>query len=104
VLTGLVTAFSGGALGDGRMADIGPSAGAVTVAAMLSMGLGGLVGALVTTFLHRRTTEPEEEPATASDVEETVEVPLARTPAASEPAPDVKDDVEDTVEVHLHDD
>lgn len=115
LLTGLVTVFAGGALGDGRMADLGPSAGAVTAAAMLSMGLGGLLGALVMTFLHRRTTAPEAEAeaeaVSDSDTEETIEVPLARTTLAPSPRPsqmptevpaDEPSDVEDTVEVHLH--
>lgn len=100
LLTGLLTVVAGGALGDGRMADLGPSAGAVTAAAMLAMGLGGLLGALVMTFLQRRTAGPEEAGVTPDDVEETVEVPLVRTAARTEEA----SDVEDTVEVHLHDD
>ena len=54
VLTGILTSFAGGALGDGRMADLGASTGEVLVASMLSMGIGGLLGALVTTYLQRR--------------------------------------------------
>lgn len=65
--TGIVTGFAGGALGSGRMADIGASTGAVLVAATLSMGLGGLVGALLTTLLQRRAgQELEEAPISAT--------------------------------------
>ena len=101
VLTGILTSFAGGALGDGRMADLGASTGEVLVASMLAMGTGGLIGALVMTYLQRRG------PAAEGDVTEaTVEVPLART-SVRRPLPrvhqvrEVPDDQEDTVEVRL---
>jgi hypothetical protein len=101
VLTGILTSFAGGALGDGRMADLGASTGEVLVASMLAMGTGGLLGALVTTCLQRRGPAVEDD-----DTEATVEVPLARTPAPRpkprvHDVPAVPDDQEDTVEVRL---
>ena len=101
VLTGILTSFAGGALGDGRMADLGASTGEVLVASMLAMGTGGLIGALVTTYLQRRGPV-----ADSDDTEATVEVPLARTSARRPPPPvhqvrEVPDDQEDTVEVRL---
>jgi hypothetical protein len=101
VVTGILTSFAGGALGDGRMADLGASTGVVLVASMLAMGTGGLIGALVTTYLQRR-----EPVADGDDTEATVEVPLARTSARRTPprvheVREVPDDQEDTVEVRL---
>lgn len=101
VLTGILTSFAGGALGDGRMADLGASTGEVLVASMLAMGTGGLIGALVTTYLQRRGPV-----ADSDDTEATVEVPLARS-SARRPLPrvhqvrEVPDDQEDTIEVRL---
>ncbi|MCW2757878.1 MAG: hypothetical protein JWO46_1624, partial [Nocardioidaceae bacterium] len=54
IVTGLVGGLAGGALGTGRMADIGPSVGALVVAATMAMGVGGLLGALVATAFQRR--------------------------------------------------
>ncbi len=104
VLTGILTSFAGGALGDGRMADLGASTGEVLVASMLAMGTGGLLGALATTCLQRRG------PA--------VEATTPRQPWRSRwPGPphrarcrrvhdvrEVPDDQEDTVEVRLTED
>ena len=101
VLTGILTSFAGGALGDGRMADLGASTGEVLVASMLAMGTGGLIGALVMTYLQRRGPV-----ADSDDTAATVEVPLART-SVRRPLPrvhqvrEVPDDQEDTVEVRL---
>jgi hypothetical protein len=101
VLTGILTSFAGGALGDGRMAGLGASTGEVLVASMLAMGTGGLIGALVMTYLQHRGPADE-----GDDTEATVEVPLART-SAPRPLPrvhevrEVPDDQEDTVEVRL---
>jgi hypothetical protein len=47
VVTTLLVAAAGGAAGPGRMADVGAPASEVLVHAMTSLGLGGLVGALV---------------------------------------------------------
>ena len=104
VLTGILTSFAGGALGDGRLADLGASTGEVLVASMLSMGIGGLLGALVTTYLQRRGPVADDD-----DTEATVEVSPART-SAPRPLPkahDVRaapDDQEDTVEVRIDSD
>ncbi|MGI9157278.1 MAG: cell division protein PerM [Marmoricola sp.] len=71
---GLLIGLGGGALGTGRMADIGASVPPVLLAGMLSMGIGGLLGALVTTFFQRRGSRNVE--AVDSDgTEDTVELP-----------------------------
>jgi len=104
VLTGILTSFAGGALGDGRLADLGASTGEVLVASMLSMGIGGLLGALVTTYLQRRDPVADNDDTAAA-----VKVAPART-SAPRPLPSVHDvreapdDQEDTVEVRLDSD
>ncbi|ANH36725.1 hypothetical protein I601_0272 [Nocardioides dokdonensis FR1436] len=50
----LLAALAGGAVGPGRMRDVGPFAGEVMVHAIVSFGLGGLVGGLLATAWHRR--------------------------------------------------
>ena len=54
VLLTVVTAFAGGAMGTGRMADIGPGFGEMLAAAIASMSMGGLVGGLVMAWWLRR--------------------------------------------------
>jgi hypothetical protein len=53
LVTALV-ALAGGAMGTGRMADIGAPLGDVLVSSVASMSLGGLVAGLVTAWLQRR--------------------------------------------------
>ncbi|NYG60201.1 hypothetical protein BJ980_003124 [Nocardioides daedukensis] len=52
---GVLAALAGGAVGPGRMAEVGPLAGEVVFHAMVSLGIGGLIGGLVATWWHRRT-------------------------------------------------
>ncbi|WP_370289219.1 DUF6350 family protein [Nocardioides sp.] len=47
VALGLLTALAGGAVGPGRLAEVGPAAGAVTLHAIAAFGIGGALGALV---------------------------------------------------------
>ncbi len=58
VLAGLAFAVlatvSGGAVGPGRMAEVGPFGGEVLFAGIVSLGLGGLLGGLLATWVHRR--------------------------------------------------
>ncbi len=58
ILAGLVVgglaAFARGAVGPGRMQDVGPFAGQVTLHAVVALGLGALVGSLVATWSYRR--------------------------------------------------
>jgi hypothetical protein len=49
-----LTALAGGSVGPGRMADVGASAGGVLVVATVSLGIGGLTGALAATRWPRR--------------------------------------------------
>lgn len=59
VVIGLLCAVAGGAVGPGRMADVGPFVGDVFVHAIVSLGLGGLLGGLLATWWHRRRLVPE---------------------------------------------
>ncbi|WP_110206374.1 DUF6350 family protein [Nocardioides daejeonensis] len=54
---GLLAALSGGAVGPGRMADVGPVVGEVLLTGVVSLGLGGLLGGLLATWLFRRGHE-----------------------------------------------
>jgi hypothetical protein len=58
ILAGLVvgglTVLAGGSVGPGRMQDVGPLAGEVTLHAVVAFGLGALVGSLVATWSYRR--------------------------------------------------
>ncbi len=73
----LLVGLGGGALGGGRMADIGASVPQVLLAGMASMGIGGLLGALGMTFFQRRST-CEDGPDETADTEDTVELHLGR--------------------------
>lgn len=54
LLIGIVSGLAGGALGPGRMADVGPYAGAVLAHAIASFGLAGVVAGLAMTWWQRR--------------------------------------------------
>ena len=64
--------LSGGAVGPGRMAQVGPVVGEVLLHALSSFGLAGLVTGLVMTWWQRRTltaaeVEPDDPPETGPD-------------------------------------
>ena len=61
VLFGLVAALSGGAVGPGRMREVGPFAFDVLVHALTSFGVGGLVGGLAMTWWLRRAARRSAE-------------------------------------------
>jgi len=50
----VLAAVAGGAVGPGRMADVGPSAFPVLLHGIATFGIGGLVGSLGATIRHRR--------------------------------------------------
>ena len=54
VAFGLLALVAGGAVGPGRMSDVGPEAGQVLVHGIVSFGIGGLLGGLVATWRTRR--------------------------------------------------
>lgn len=54
VLLAVLTAVAGGAVGPGRMSDVGADAGQVLVHAVTAFGVGGLVGGLAMTWWQRR--------------------------------------------------
>jgi hypothetical protein len=68
-LFGLLALLAGGAVGPGRMADVGPLTGSVLVHAVTAFGVGGLLGGLVATWWQRRTLEPAEPPSSDPDDE-----------------------------------
>lgn len=53
-----LAALAGGAVGPGRMADVGPLVGSVLVHGIVALGIGGLVGGVVGTWLTRRNPPP----------------------------------------------
>ena len=55
VLFGIAAAFAGGAVGPGRMRDVGPFAFDAMLHAVTSFGLGGLLGGLAITWWQRRS-------------------------------------------------
>jgi hypothetical protein len=57
-LFGVLALLSGGSVGPGRMADVGPLVDSVTVHGVTAFGIGGLVGGLVATWWQRRRLEP----------------------------------------------
>jgi hypothetical protein len=61
LLFGLLAALAGGAVGPGRMADVGPLVLDTTVYAVSAFGVGGLLGgALATAVQRRRARSPEQ--------------------------------------------
>ena len=54
LLLGLVAMVAGGAIGPGRMSEVGPPVGDFTAHAMASLGLGGLAGGLLLIWWQRR--------------------------------------------------
>ncbi len=80
-LFGVLALLAGGAVGPGRMTDVGPLAGAVLVHGVTAFGIGGLLGGLLATWWQRRRLEPLEAPAS----------PSSDTPASSHDAPDDAD-------------
>ena len=52
----VLASVAGGSVGPGRMQHVGPFVPEVLVAAITAFGLGGLLGALVTTWWQRRST------------------------------------------------
>jgi hypothetical protein len=59
VLFAVLAALSGGAVGPGRMRDVGPFAFDVLVHAITAFGIGGLLGGLVMTAWLRRAVRHE---------------------------------------------
>jgi hypothetical protein len=54
VAFGLLALAAGGAVGPGRMSDVGPEAGQVLVHGIVSFGIGGLLGGVLATWRARR--------------------------------------------------
>lgn len=57
---GLLAAVAGGAVGPGRMRDVGPLAGEVLWHGIVSFGIGGLLGGLLATWWTRRSARAVE--------------------------------------------
>lgn len=58
VLFAVLAALAGGSVGPGRMADVGPLVGSTLLHGIVALGIGGLVGGLVGTWLTRRNPPP----------------------------------------------
>ncbi|MDO7867569.1 cell division protein PerM [Nocardioides jiangxiensis] len=58
VLFAILAALAGGAVGPGRMTDVGPLVASSFFHAIVSFGIGGLVGGLLATWLTRRNPPP----------------------------------------------
>jgi hypothetical protein len=56
---GVLVSLAGGAVGPGRMTDVGPLVGSVLVHAVTAFGIGGLLGGLAITWWQRRGTTRE---------------------------------------------
>jgi Family of unknown function (DUF6350) len=69
VLFGVLALLSGGAVGPGRMSDVGPLVASVLVHGVTAMGIGGLLGGLVATWWQRRRLEPLAQPSSAPSSE-----------------------------------
>jgi hypothetical protein len=57
---GLLASLAGGAVGPGRMTDVGPLVGSVMVHAVTAFGIGGLLGGLAMTWWQRRAAARAE--------------------------------------------
>lgn len=73
-LLGLGCLLASGALGDGRLATIGPQAGEVAVAAAVAIGMGAAAGAAARSWRQHRRGGPEAPEALADADEDTVAV------------------------------
>jgi hypothetical protein len=92
VLFAGLAALAGGAVGPGRMADVGPFVGSTLVHGIVALGIGGLVGGLVGTWLTRRNPPPVVVVPGPVDQDAEPTVVVTREPDADEP-----DDAEPTV-------
>jgi hypothetical protein len=63
---GILALLAGGAVGPGRMSDVGPLVGSVLVHAITAFGIGGLLGGLIATWWQRRRLEPVPEATVSS--------------------------------------
>ena len=87
MLLGVLSGFAGGAVGPGRMAQVGPLVGSVFFHGIVSFGIGGLVGGLIATWWSRRhpvLDQPEVTPQ--PDTERTVKLPGLKLPGVSLPS------------------
>lgn len=63
----LLAALAGGAVGPGRMSEVGPLVGAVLLHGVTAFGIGGLLGGLLATWWQRRRMELVPVPVPAAD-------------------------------------
>jgi hypothetical protein len=103
----VAASFAGGSIGPGRMADLGVSAGETFLAALLPLGIGAVLGAVVAAWWTRRhdipdAQHPQPQPRSASSQEETAPVPTLQP---AQPRADLASDLadEETVTLRLPD-
>lgn len=75
MVVGVLAGLAGGAVGPGRMRDVGPLVSEVLVHAITAFGIGGLLGALAMTWWQRRAAGRDDAPA--------VDAPTADAPATN---------------------
>ncbi len=97
-LFGLLAGIAGGAVGPGRMSQVGPLAASVLFHGIVSLGIGGLAGGLIATWWTRRypvLDRPEPAPQSsvadaqgpaATDTERTVKLPGLKLPGVGLPS------------------
>lgn len=101
VVLAVVGSWAGGAVGAGRMAQLGPSAGAVLVAGVTALGLGGLIGGLLATWWTRRHDVDEATRTTRLQAPPKVKPLIPGRPARSPHLPRTADAEETTEAIHL---
>ncbi|MCW2796214.1 DUF6350 family protein [Nocardioides sp.] len=67
IVFGFLAGVAGGAVGPGRMRDVGPLAFDVLVHAITAFGIGGLLGGLAMTWWQRRAARWDDEPVSDPD-------------------------------------
>jgi hypothetical protein len=94
-LFGVLALLSGGSVGPGRMADVGPLVASVLVHGVTAFGIGGLLGGLVATWWQRRRLPPLE-PASSDAAEPSSDRADIPEPTADLPDGSLDDDPDAT--------
>lgn len=88
VFFAVLAALAGGAVGPGRMQDVGPLVGSTLVHGITALGIGGLVGGVIGTWLTRRNPPPVVVVPGPVDQDTEPTVVVERAQGADEPTAD----------------